>query len=1543
MPLDLSGITNENEFYASHYLEAVLERDLRGLLKVWGRKQNPPWDRLRRLKQPFFQACLDSEQAASPEERLGVQRRFLEQLLAALDYGMNPRLLDTSVAPVPLLSSVRAAPRGPARLLVVEAFGDRKPDLVQMTVDARQDPNAHKELTLGKLINNAVFFDDDPPRWVLVASLFSLTLFDRSKWSGRRALHFDWSEILARNDLPTLKTTAALLHRSSLCPDNGVSLLDALSEQSHKHAHTVSQDLKYALREAIELLGNETVRHLRTISREGVYGKDLADTLTGECLRYMYRLLFLFYIEARPELGYLPLKSKIYRKGYSLEKLRELELVDLSTDKARNGLFFDISIRHLFRMLYCGFDGGRQGDVEVKHDNTFKIAPLKSHLFDPDQTPMLDRVRVRNHIWQRIIRMMSLSTGHGRQTGRISYAQLGINQLGAVYEGLLSYRGFFAERDLYEVKKAKSDHDVLSQAYFVSAEQIEDYDDNERVYNEDGTSKVYVRGSFVYRLAGRDREMSASYYTPEVLTRCVVRYALREVLPDKTADALLGLTICEPALGSAAFLNEALSQLADAYLRRKQKEKGETLLPDMYAEEKQKVKMLLADNNVYGVDLNPVAVELAEVSLWLGTLVPGGFVPWFGNQLKCGNSLVGAWRRVYPAAALRKRTWWKEAPAAVPFSEARPAAGIYHFLVGDSGMATYTDRVIKQLVPDELRQIAVWRKAFTRPHTAAETLRLERLSAGVDLLWQRHAADLRRLERQTTDGFDVYGQPPATKQQTTTREKDRILEEALRLGAGNAGAYRRLKLVMDYWCALWFWPIEEAHLLPARGQYLSDMELLLTGKEALPGPVDREQLPLFAEGAFVDLRDELGFVDLDRLTGELPRLVVVQKLVRRYRFHHWQLEYADLFADRGGFDVVLGNPPWVKVAWKEGGVMGDLEPELVLRKVSASDLVHRRASFLENRYYRERYMGAYEAASGTKAYLNAPQNYPLLRGTQTNLYKCFVTLAWELSTEAAGLLHPEGVYDDAKGQRLRRVLYRRVRGHYQFVNQLMLFPEIGHRVTFSVNIYGKERRGVGFDTMANLFHPETVEAAYEHDGYGPVPGIKTDANKWDLSGHRERIVPVGGEELALFARLYGGVQEEAKLPAVHSRSSLGVMEKLASYPRKVRDLEYMSHAMWHETNAQKDGTIQRATCFPASGEEIIYSGPHFFVGNPFYKTPNPGCRTKADYSVLDLTTLPADYRPRCNYVPACSKEEYTRRIPRLAWDNNTPITDKYRVVFREMIGPAGERTLIPAIVPPGAAYIHTITAGVFGTKKDLVAAVGGLLALPCDFATKISGKAHLHDAWSAFPVPDFHPDAASRVLGLVCLTEDYAALWNAFCDMEEPHPWSKKDPRLGPAWFTQQAAPWSAASPLRSDYARRQALVELDVLFAKACGITLEGLQVVYRTQFPVMRHCEHDTWYDRKGRIVFTSNKGLSGVGLPRTRKREDRCYSIHSPTKTATGIPLGWEDVQEMQEGVVTKTFPDTSLTDEPQERTIAYHAPFDRCNREEDYNMAWGNLRA
>ncbi|MBP9065896.1 MAG: hypothetical protein KBF84_07395, partial [Candidatus Microthrix sp.] len=132
------------------------------------------------------------------------------------------------------------------------------------------------------------------------------------------------------------------------------------------------------------------------------------------------------------------------------------------------------------------------------------------------------------------------------------------------------------------------------------------------------------KGSFVFRLSGRDRQRSASYYTPEVLTRCVVHHALAELLglddyaPEggsaniQAATELLDLTICEPALGSGAFLNEAINQLSAEYLKRRQAELGETLDPDRYLRELQKVKAHFALHQSYGVDLNATAVELAE-------------------------------------------------------------------------------------------------------------------------------------------------------------------------------------------------------------------------------------------------------------------------------------------------------------------------------------------------------------------------------------------------------------------------------------------------------------------------------------------------------------------------------------------------------------------------------------------------------------------------------------------------------------------------------------------------------------------------------------------------------------------------------------------------------------------------------------------------------------------------------------------------------------------------------------------------------------------
>ncbi len=163
-----------------------------------------------------------------------------------------------------------------------------------------------------------------------------------------------------------------------------------------------------------------------------------------------------------------------------------------------------------------------------------------------------------------------------------------------------------------------------------------------------------------------------------MLTRFVVSQALDELLDQDGRDhdrpsEILDLTICEPALGSGAFLNEAINQLAGEYLRRRQDELGETIDPDRYHRELQKVKAHLALHQCYGVDLNATAVELAEVSLWLNCMHPGLEAPWFGLHLRRGNSLIGARRAVYAGSQITDRSWLKTPPTDRRAERRRPS------------------------------------------------------------------------------------------------------------------------------------------------------------------------------------------------------------------------------------------------------------------------------------------------------------------------------------------------------------------------------------------------------------------------------------------------------------------------------------------------------------------------------------------------------------------------------------------------------------------------------------------------------------------------------------------------------------------------------------------------------------------------------------------------------------------------------------------------------------------------------------------------------
>ena len=455
--------------------------------------------------------------------------------------------------------------------------------------------------------------------------------------------------------------------------------------------------------------------------------------------------------------------------------------------------------------------------------------------------------------------------------------------------------------------------------------------------------------------------------------------------------------------------------------------------------------------------------------------------------------------------------------------------------------------------------------------------------------------------------------------------------------------------------------------------------------------------------------------------------------------------------------------------------------------------------------------------------------------------------------------------------------------------------------------------------IANLFDPSTIDQCYSKDDKTKLMGIKDDQGNWNIVGHPDRVLTIDDQCLKAFALLFDESDYRgAHLLVLHNKQLLETVKRISMLPHHLSEKEPMVCEMWHESYAQEDGTMIESVSFPEQPIALICSGPHISVSNPLFKTPRAVCKEKGDYDVVPLKKIADDYLPRTKYIPNVSRDEYVRRSPTTPW--NTKYIDSYRLVARKMLNLKQERTLNCSIIPPNVGHMNGIVGFCFKDDRDALTILGTWSSIPFDFLIKAIAKTNLNmDNASGLPTFSESPllnEVRYRALKLNSLTKNYDALIRKFNFEGMLFEWTKDDSRLSKSFSVVQDH-WTTDYPLRSDYERRQALIEIDVLVSMLLGITLDQLYVIYETQFPVLKMYDDDTWYDANGMIVHTNNRGISSsVGI--TGKQ--------------------WDDAQSCSSDEITVKTEMDYTPQGLQTVELTYSKPFTKANRREDYRTAW-----
>ena len=911
-----------------------------------GEAINRSWSRLLGLWSGF-----DAAREAMPERDAGTtltRERWLLALYGELGYGrLAPaRAVELDGHTYPVS---HAWHRSPIHLVSFRVDLDRR--TAGVAGAARQSPHS----LVQELLNRS-----DDRLWGFVSNGLQLRLL-RDNASLTRQAYVEWDlEAMMRGEVYADFVVLWLVcHQSRVEAEQPADcLLERWSRTAVEQGTRALDQLRAGVEEAIACLGRGYLAHpANGALRDALRSGELDGLgLYRQLLRVVYRLLLQFAAEDRDVLhepGADPAARERFRRYYSTQRLRRI------AEQRRGARHPDLhaALRFVWQRL-----GADEGCPELA------LPGLGGLLFSGDATPALDGCELANRDLLDAVRALSLAESGGVRRP-VDFKNLGSEELGSVYESLL---------ELHPEIDADAGHFALTTA------------------------------------GGHERKTTGSYYTPTSLIVSLLDSALDPVLDeaaraDNPEQAILALSVCDPACGSGHFLIAAAHRIAKrlAAVRTGDEEPA----PAAY-------RAALRDvigHCLYGVDVNPMAVELCKVGLWMEALEPGRPLGFLDHRIVCGNSLLGT------------------TPALI--AQGIPAEAFAAIGQLDRRFEEQVRSVLAEALPGSenvSERAAGWaalvRDAVDDKQVAAELRKRndrERRSQGAFALGDPAAV----VDANLADAVHALDAQPERSPADVRRKAERYA------AAQASPEHERARLLADAWCAAFVGAKQP-------------------GVEAV------------TQATLDQISEDPACLDPDVRA-------VVDRTAERMRFFHWHVAFPEIFraasgADdaepagwSGGFDVVLGNPPWEHTELKETEFFAHEAPAIAGAANKAARQRAIAALARDQRGLLRRFLVARREADAVSHLIRRSGRFPLCARGRINTYAIFAENDRTIiaADGQVGCIVPTGIAtDDTTKVFFREIVERRsLVSLYDFENREGLFPAVHRSYKFCLLTLGGSR------------------------------------------------------------------------------------------------------------------------------------------------------------------------------------------------------------------------------------------------------------------------------------------------------------------------------------------------------------------------------------------------------------------------------------------------------------------------------------------------------